>query len=376
MSEARVAFDLTQGMIGRIGTSVYIRELRRALQRRLGDRLVPIASRWARPVEGASRTAGQRAATLGRDLWWHQVGVVIAARRRGCRLLHLPGNVGPVGPHSLPLVATIHDIMPLRFPELFRPWFRRYAALVMPRFARRARAVIAVSQATKDEIVHRLGVAPERITVIPHGVDAACGPRPPDDPTLPALRRRYDLPERYVLAVGSVEPRKNLPRVLEAVRLLRDGSPAGARDVAFVHCGPEGFRPADVARVVHSLGLNGTARFLGYVPADDLRSLYAGARALVFPSLWEGFGLPVLEAMACGCPVITSNVSSLPEVAGGAAVLVDPQSVEAIAAALARVWVDDRHRDDLVRRGLAHAARFTWEAAARATAAVYETALA
>jgi glycosyltransferase involved in cell wall biosynthesis len=372
VSGGRVAFDGTQGTIGRIGTSVYVRSLRGALEPLLGERLVPIASRFARPLAGATRTIGERAATLARDLWWHQLGVVIAARRRGCRLVHLPASVGPAATR-FPVVATIHDVMPLQFPRLFRPWFRTYAAFVIPRLARLARAVITVSQAAKGDLVHYLGLAPERITVIPHGVDPCFAPLPRDDPAAAAVRRRYALPEAYVLAVGSVEPRKNLPRVLEAIRLLRD-RPA-TRDVALVHSGPEGFRPEDVGRAVRALHLDGAARFLGYVPAEDLRALYAGARALVYPSLWEGFGLPVVEAMACGCPVITSRVSSLPEVAGGAAVLVDPESAEDIAAAVAQLWASDDARADLVRRGLDQARRFTWHAAARATLEVYDAAV-
>ena len=373
MSAIRIALDLTQAKIGSIGPSVYIWRLRDALAPLLENRLVPIASRFARPVAGARRKLGQLAATLVRDLWWHQVGAVSAARRRGCHLLHFPGSMGPLTTR-FPIVVTIHDVMPIRFPELFRPWFRTYARVVMPRLARVARAVITVSQAAKAEMVECLGVAPERVVVIPHGVDRRFTPLQPDDSAADAIGRRYGLPPAYVLAVGSVEPRKNLPRLLEAVRLLRDR--AETRDVALVHAGPEGFRPEEVGRTVQRLDLDGAARFLGYVPTEDLRVLYGRARALVYPSLWEGFGLPVLEAMACACPVVTSDVSSLPEVAGGAAQLVDPQSSEAIAAAIARVWSDGSLRADLARRGLAHAAGFTWEAAARATVAVYDAALA
>lgn len=367
-----MAFDLTQGVIGQIGISVYIRSLQQALEPLLGDRLVPLVSRLARPVRGATRTWRQRAATLARDLWWHQLGVVIAARRRRCHLVHLPGGIGPVAAR-FPIVATIHDVMPLRFPSVFRPWFRTYTAVVMPRLARTARVVITVSQTAKEEIVACLGVAPERVVVIPHGVDRGFTPLSADDAGVAAVRRRYRLPDAYVLAVGSVEPRKNLPRLLEAVRLLRDR--AGTHDVTLVHTGPEGFRPEEVRRAVHRFRLDGAARFLGYVPVEDLRVLYAGARALAYPSLWEGFGLPVLEAMACACPVVTSGVSSLPEVAGGAAVLVDPHSVEDIAAAIADLWTNDSRRADLARRGLEHAGNFTWEAAARATLTVYEAAL-
>jgi len=155
VSGRRIALDVSHGKLGRIGVSVCIWRLHEALGGLLGERLVPIASRLARPVVGARRTLSERMATLGRDLWWHQLGVTIAARRRGCELVHLPAGLGPVG-GAFPKVVTIHDVMPIRFPEMFRPWYRNYARLVTPRLARRARAVIADSNAAKGELVEWL----------------------------------------------------------------------------------------------------------------------------------------------------------------------------------------------------------------------------
>ncbi len=373
MTAFRIALDLTQAKLGRVGSSVYVWRLQEALAPVLGERLVPIASRLARPVAGATRTVRERLATLARDLWWHQIGVTHAARRRGCRLLHLPAGLGPVG-GGMPMVVTVHDVMPLRFPEMFRPWYRHYARAVLPRLARRARAIIAGSAAAKGEIVEWLGVPAERVTVIAYGVDQIFRPVAPDDPRAIAVRRRYGLPPAFVLAVGSVEPRKNLPRLLEAVRRLR-GQPSTA-DIALVHAGPEGWRPDEVVRAAQRSGLDGATRFLGYVPTEDLAILYGLARVFAYPSLWEGFGMPVLEAMACGCPVVTSSLSSLPEVAGDAAVLVNPESTEDLAAALTTLWDEEALRSRLVTRGLQRAARFTWANAAHETAAVYEAALA
>ena len=374
MSGRRIALDVSHGKLGRIGVSVCIWRLHEALGGLLGERLVPIASRLARPVVGARRTLGERMATLGRDLWWHQLGVTIAARRRGCELVHLPAGLGPVG-GAFPKVVTIHDVMPIRFPEMFRPWYRNYARLVTPRLARSARAVIAVSQTVKRDVVEWLGVPAERVTVVPNGVEPGYAPLRPDDPLAADLRRRYDLPRDFVLAVGSIEPRKNLPRLLEALHLLRS-RPGPNRDLTLVHAGPQGWRPDEVAAAVQALALADAVRFLGYVPPEQLRALYGLARLFAYPSLWEGFGIPLLEAMACGCPVVTSDVSSMPEVAGEAAVLVDPTSVEDIARGIAAVWNDDGLRCGLVALGLARARQFTWPRAARETIAVYDAALA
>src|SRR5439155_1308994 len=165
-----------------------------------------------------------------------------------------------------------------------------------------------------------------------------------------------------VRAVGEIGPRKNLPRLVEALRALRSRPRLG--EIALVHTGPDGWRPEEVTRAVRDLDLGDVVRFLGYVPLEELRVLYGLARVFVYPSLWEGFGLPVLEAMACGCPVVTAGVSSLPEVAGDAAVLVDPTSVDDIARGIAAVWGDDGMRACLVERGRARARQYSWERAA------------
>jgi len=373
MTDERIAFDVSYGKLVGIGSGVYISNLLAALQPLLGERLVPVASRFARPPRGARRTLRERFDTLMRDVWWHQAGVVVAARRRGAALLHMTAGLGPVM-GTLRTVATIHDVMPIRFAPLFRPWYRWYAGIVMPRLARRARVVITVSQAAKAEIVEWFGIAPERIVVIPHGVDTAFTPLDRSDPEAVATRQRYHLPQEFILAVGSLEPRKNLNRLLEAVHLVRQ-HPA-TREVALVHAGPEGWHPEEITATVERLALDGAVRFLGYVPARELRALYALARGFVYPSLWEGFGLPLLEAMSCGCPVVASGVSSIPEVAAGAAVLVDPNRVDDIAGGIAAVWEETSMRADLIRRGLERARNFTWDRAARETAAVYEAALA
>jgi len=370
VTHSPIAFDTTIAKLGRAGPSVYITNLRHALEPLLGDRLRVVSSRWVAPL-GAQRTLGDRARTLFRDLWWHQAGVVRAARRAGCALLHLPADLGPIR-GQFPLVLTVHDLAVLRFPQLFRPWHGGYARFVLPRVARRARVVIAVSAATKRDVVELLGVPEERVRVIPNGLPPAIRPIPVESEHAHAIRTRYGLPERFVLTVGNVEPRKNLKRLIEAVRLVAD-RPEG-RDVALIHVGPAGWLSRDIPDVVRARG-NGRVRFLGPVASEDLAVLYSLARCCAYPSLWEGFGFPVLEAMASRCPVLTSKVSALPEVAGDAALLVEPTSTEEIADGLARLWIDDRLREQLIQRGVERARQFTWERAAAETAAVYDAAL-
>lgn len=368
----RVAFDATVARLGWAGPNVYITNLGRALAALLGDRFATLESRWASPL-GARRTLGDRARTLVRDLWWHQAGVALAARQARCGLLHLPAGLGPLL-GTLPLVVTVHDVAVLRFPRLFRPWHGAYARAVLPRLARRARQVIAVSQATKRDVVELLGVPAGRVTVVPNGVHPAMSLVPADSSRAHAVRERYRLPERFVLTVGAIEPRKNLARLLAAVEHLRTRPEAS--DLVLVHAGPEGWLADGVRRAGLGTVPDGPVRFIGRVPSEDLAVLYRLARCCAYPSLWEGFGLPVVEAMACGCPVLTSSVSALPEVAGDAAVLVDPTSTEEIADGLARLWTEDELCASLARRGRERAGRFSWERAARETTAVYDAALA
>ncbi len=360
MAVGSVALDVTVGRLGRAGPHVYVTELARALGALLNDRLCIIASRFAALV-GARRSLGDRVRTLGRDLWWHQIGVTRAARRSGAALLHLPAGIGPIR-RRIPTVLTIHDLNVLRFPDLFRPWFRHYARIVLPRAARAADAVIAVSQATKADVMEALKIPEERVTVVPNGVDPVFAPLSSHAEHAAEVRRRYGLAGDFVLTVGSLEPRKNLPRVIAAIERLR--AEPDCADIALVHAGPAGW-------LMNGVSGGPGVRFLGHVPIEDLAVLYGLARVCAYPSLYEGFGLPVAEAMACGCPVVTSNVSSLPEVAGDAALLVDPGSVDEIAAAIGELWTDEQRREDLAVRGRAHAARYTWERTARQTAAVY-----
>lgn len=274
------------------------------------------------------------------------------------RLLWSPNNTGPVAISRQ--VCTIHDLIPLDRPEWFTPSFSRWYRWLFPRLARRVRHIIAVSEFTKQRIVELLKVAPERITVILNGVDGRFTPRPRAE--IEALRLDLKISGLYLLSVGSLEPRKNIRRLLEAWRQIL---PALADDVELVIAGASGdprvFADAGVPTIPDRV------RFLGYVPDERLPALYSGALALVYPTLYEGFGLPPLEAMACGTPVVTSNNTSLPEVAGEAALLVDPLDPSSIADGIGRMLTSAEMREGLGRAGLDRARKLSWDETARLT---------
>jgi glycosyltransferase involved in cell wall biosynthesis len=265
-------------------------------------------------------------------------------------------------------VATIHDMIPLLWPQWVTHKHRLVVTAAYSRLRHQADFVITPSAATKADVVNRLGLDPERIAVIPWGCDERF--QPEGDLTHgAAVHQRYRLPAQYILFVGTLEPRKNLTTLLQAYALLR--AEGQGNDVKLVVAGRTGWLYADIFAAVKTLALDGAVIFTGFVDDEDLPDLYRGAQAFVFPSFYEGFGLPILEAMASGVPVITSTTASMPEVAGDAAMLVDPRDPEAIAAAIAQVLAEDHLRQTMIQKGLARAKRFTWERVAEQTLAVY-----
>ncbi|HBY93727.1 MAG TPA: glycosyltransferase family 1 protein [Chloroflexi bacterium] len=272
-------------------------------------------------------------------------------------------------PIPQPAVVTIHDLSILLYPEHHTRLNRLHLRWALPRVTRRVAAIIAVSEATKRDLIARLDVPADRVHVVPNGVDhKRFYPR-----YRPEARQRAGLmlgiEPPYILALGTLEPRKNLPTLLRAYARL-------GRDVPrLVLAGARGWGEGPLFELVKELGLQERVRFTGYVPEAVLPDLYAGARLFVYPSLYEGFGLPVLEALASGAPVITSNISSLPEVAGKAALLVDPTSVEELTRMMRRVLESKQLRDELRAKAPKQAAQFSWERTARETLAVYASVL-
>ena len=314
----RVGIDTSPLVQTRAGTARVVRGLLSALRDRPGVEL-----------ELLSFGGPGRVASHVRDALWYPVRLGRTAR--GLDVLHCTTFRGPVGSGSAtPTVVTVHDLAILRAPEAFPRWHRLYGKGGLTRVLRAADAIVAVSEFTKSEVIELGDVPAELIRVVPNGVDAVftpAGPRGDGD---------------YVLAVATLEPRKNLGRAVAAAQ----------------EAGIE-------LRVVGARGWGGVdvGGWVGEVPDSELAELYRGARCVVYPSLYEGFGLPVLEAMACGTPVVTSRGTAMEEVAGGAAVLVDPLSVAEIAAGIREA---SSRRDDLAPAGLARAQEHTWQRTADA----------
>jgi glycosyltransferase involved in cell wall biosynthesis len=265
-------------------------------------------------------------------------------------------------------VFTLHDVAYLLFPQYHLLQNRLYLTLMMPRFLARADRVIAVSEATRRDALRFYRLNPGKVVVIPEGVEPRFRPEP-DPARLAAVRQKYALPERFILCVGTLEPRKHLPTLLEAYAALRPHHP----QLGLVLAGGKGWLYQSFFERLQSLGLETQTRvtLTGYVPDDDLPALINCAEVFAFPSVFEGFGLPPLEAMACGVPVVCSNASSLPEVVSDAGISLPPADPRAWAEALDRLLTDPVLHADLRTRGLARACQFTWEAAAQRTVEIY-----
>lgn len=290
-------------------------------------------------------------------------------RREHVDVLHMTYNAPPWLSSSA-LVISVHDLAYRLYPQYYSLRVRLLLSLLVPLSARRAERVVTLSENSRQDIVRECGVSAEKVIVIP----AAAPPEfrvVGDSARLGTVKARYDLHKSFVLAVGNLEPRKNLVRLVRAYAALRQ---SGAISHQLVIVGQAHWQGSAIGREVNELGLSEEVVFTGYVPTDDLVTLYNTATVFVYPSLYEGFGLPILEAMSCGTPVITSNVASMPEVGGEAALLVNPRSVEDLAQALGRVLADETLRHELKEKGLHQASQFSWEQTARLTLQAYEEA--
>ena len=296
-----------------------------------------------------------------------QVHVPWVLRREKPDVFHSPHYVLP--PATLcRSVVTIHDCIHLMFPQYLpgRAAYA-YARASMWAAARRSHRILTVSEASKRDIIRFFNVPPEKVVVVYNSIDERFRTSPPED-DIERVRERYQLQHGFVLYVGNIKPHKNLVRLIEAFDLLRQ---RGFDDMKLLIIGDEISKLPALRRAVHAHKLHKHVRFLGYLPDETLAILYRLAAVFVFPSLYEGFGLPPLEAMASGTPVVTSNVSSLPEVTGDAAVLVDPYKVESIVEGIERVLTDEALRERLRTRGIARAREFSWEQSVARTRELY-----
>lgn len=288
----------------------------------------------------------------------------IPRRLRGLNvsLYHSPYYLMPYAPR-MPALVTVHDLIPLLYPRYFSLRQRLIFAVTMGLAIRRSRQVIAVSQATANDLVHLLGISPEAIVIIPEAADPVFAPQPAVE--IERIQQNYTLPDGYVLYFGSNKPHKNL------VRLIRAWEKLQPQPMPLVIAGVWDERYPTAKQEIMSRKIEDSVRFLGPIPDDAVPALFAGATVFVFPSEYEGFGLPVLEAMACGTPVACSDTSSLPNVAGDAARLFDPTDIDAIADALGELLADATLRSRLRDRGFARASAFSWNRAAETTCTLY-----
>lgn len=330
----------------------------------------------ASPVTGPQRYIGEILARLGSNVEsisprqpftgalghaWEQI---VLPRLVKDRLLWSPSNTGPLAISFQ--VVTIHDLSPLDDPRWHGRRFGAWYRWLLPRLTHTARRLITPSLFTRERLVERLQVPPDKIAVIPLGVDKRFRPRPSEE--VERVVRNLALPSRtYVLVVGSLEPRKNLRRLLLSWDLAHRSLPG---DLWLVVTGGRGSKGVFRSQDLHSVPPR--VHLTGYVADHHLPALYSGATAFVYPSLYEGFGLPILEAMAAGTPVLTSNRTSLPEVVGDSGLLVDPENVDDLAASLRGLIEDAGLREGLREKGLRRAAAFTWERAAAETWNVLE----
>ncbi|MGQ9908847.1 MAG: glycosyltransferase family 4 protein [Candidatus Flexifilum sp.] len=375
MTDVSIGIDYTPAYEQGGGIGRYVRELTAALARRddpLRYRLFIAGARADKPLPRFDARFTLRPTPITPSWWariWQRAGVPlpIEAVIGRVALYHATDFVLPPTLPATPTILTVHDLSFVRVPEAASPRLKAYLDQVVPRSVRRVDHVLADSTATKQDLIEIYGTPPEKITVLLSGVEPTFQPVRSAEARA-AARARYGLPSRpYIFSVGTVQPRKNYARLIAALAVLRQRG----HDVDLAIAGGKGWLDDPIYAAIRAHHVEDHVHFLGFVADADLPALYSGAVLTALPSLYEGFGIPVLESMACGTPVLTSSISSLPEVAGDAAVLVDPTDLEAIIDGLERLLLDHELRRQLTELGLARATLFTWDSAANLLLQVY-----
>jgi glycosyltransferase involved in cell wall biosynthesis len=369
----RIGIDYTAAARQGAGIGRYTRELVRALAKldRSHDYVLLAATGGRRladrdwPPNFQTRSLPLSDRTLA--ILWHRLRLPlwVEVATGSVDIFHSPDFVLPPLRRARTLV-TVHDLSFIRYPQCADAKLRAYLNKVVPRSVQRADLVLADSQSTKDDLMELLGVEADGIEVVYPGVENRFHPIK-DQTLLEKVRARYSLPPKFILGLGTLQPRKNFTRLIKAFADLRFA------DLRLVIAGGKGWLYEEIFATVARLGLEEKVVFPGFVADEDLPALYNLADLFVFPSLYEGFGLPPLEALACGTPVITSDASSLPEVMGEAGLMVEATDVEALAEAMGRVLEDDALREGMIARGLEQARQFTWQKAAARLLNLYET---
>jgi len=373
-----IAIDYTSALAQGGGIGRYTRELVAALaaeDKQTPYLLFAAGQRYNKlpPPPGANFT--WRPARLG-EKWfarlWHRARIPapIEMWTGPVSLLHAPDFTLPPTRQETRTLLTVHDLSFIRAPETSTPGLRAYLNAVVPRSVARADHIVAVSAATQQDLVTLYDTPIEKISVLHNAVDSHFH-RIDDHKTLRAVRHRYKLGDApYILAVGTVQPRKNYERLVEAFHRLE------LSDIKLVIAGGKGWLAEPLYRRIEDLKMHDCVQLTGFVDDDDLPALYSGARVFAFPSLYEGFGIPPLEAMACGIPVVTSKTSSLPEVVGDAALCIDPYSVDELTEALRTTLFDEPIRQVLITKGYIRVKQFTWQATAQQLCELYAKLLA
>ncbi len=372
----RIGFDATSAVRQGGGIGRYTRELLRALAAadpQSEYRLFFAARSIAHPLPSLPPNFHITRLPL-HDIWlvrlWHRARLPIPVEwlTGPIDIFHSPDFTLPPVRRWTRTLLTVHDLSFVRDPESATPTLRRYLNVVVPRSVARADHVLADSQATRDDLIELYQTPAEKISVLYSGVHESF--RPITDPsTLAVVRARYGLGDApFILAIGTLQPRKNYVRLIQAFARLPQSL---ITTYHLVIAGGKGWLYDSIFSEVERLDLKERVIFPGFVADDDLPALYSAARVLAYPSLYEGFGLPMLEAMACGTPVVASTASCLPEVAGDAALLVPPTDVDALAAALDQALTDEGVRADLMAKGRARARQFTWGKAAQQLLEIY-----
>ena len=369
-----IYLDVSAAVHGRAGLGRYAANLARALSNIAADRLALFYNRSGEMhlLVGLEHLPA-RSVHAGYKPWRMAVWLGQLARV-GFNCLVPDAELFHATEHLLmPLrgvstVLTVHDLIFHLFPEHHKPLNYWYLNLALPLYCQRATAIIAVSEATRRDLVRCWGLDPARITVVHEAADPRFRPASPE--SIATVRQRYGLPPRFLVTVGVIEPRKNLARLLDALAILRRDE-----DVHLVIVGGKGWLTSEFFRKLEAFPHRRAVTLTGYVPDEDLPAVYSAATLCVQPSLYEGFGLPLLEAMACGVPLVCSQASSFPEIGGDAARYFAPTDAEDMAETIRSVWHDEALRAEMRTRGLAQAARFSWARAARETMAVYERVL-
>jgi glycosyltransferase involved in cell wall biosynthesis len=359
----KVGFDLSVADINQAGTGIYASNLFRALQSMENDIEYQAFSWEDSNAAPASEKSMRPLRAVRRHFLWPHLILPHRVRKANVDVLHMPANIAPLR-LPCPTVVTILDSIPIITPQNFPFFFRNYFRILNPRAARTAARIITISENSKRDIVRHLNIPPEKITVTPLAPGSEFHPASAEEKE--RVRKKYDLDE-FILTVGTLEPRKSIPLLLESLALLKQkGAPC-----FLAHAGSSGWLGDEATNCVKRFGLSNSVRFLGFVPKEDLVALYSSARVFAFPSIYEGFGLPVLEAMACGCPVIASNSSSIPEIVQDAGILIDPGDPELLADAILRLLKNPGFAKELSEMGLQRAAQFSWRKCAEQTQDVY-----